>query len=224
MHLIGQRCQQQQHFNFRRMSSGTLIIVLLLVVLSFLNQFPQSPTRFLKAEEKVMTAFRDANWLGQSWQYPLSIETIAVGASQPNQMSTSKSSSTFFTGNIVYPHDHSYWSSLARTAESYNWMDDPSVLTTHSPVWDRMLPRIGRYLPSTQPSLSKDTEEICHSLFKLWSGTADPGAGLFNLSLQFHQCPPPLCSLFTTAHVAVVAHGLATELSINKEHALPTKS
>lgn len=139
-------------------------------------------------------------------------------------MSTSKSSSTFFTGNIVYPHDHSYWSSLARTAQSYNWMDDPNVLTTHSPVWDRMLPWTGRYLPSIQPSLSKDTEEICHSLFKLWSGTADPGAGLFNLSLQFHQCPPPLCSLFTTAHVAVVAHGLATELSINKEHALPTKS
>lgn len=58
-------------------------------------------------------------------------------------------------------------------------MDDPNVLTTHNPVWDRMLPRTGRCLPFIQPSLSKDIEEICHSLFKLWFGTADPGAGLF---------------------------------------------
>lgn len=100
-------------------------------------------------------------------------------ASQPHYMSTSKSSSTFFTGNICYPHDHYYWSSLARTTQIYNLMDDPDVAAARSPVLGRMLLQTGRYLPSIQPSLSEDLEDICHLLFKLWSGTANSGAGLF---------------------------------------------
>ncbi|KAK4830994.1 hypothetical protein QYF61_014565 [Mycteria americana] len=51
-----------------------------------------------------------------------------------------------------------------------------------------------------QPSLSKGTEEISHS------------------------SPRLLCrSLSTSAHGAAVAHGLATELSINEERSLETK-
>lgn len=121
--------------------------------------------------------------------YPLKLQQLML-ASQPSYMSTSKSSSTFFTGNIGYPHGHYYWSSLARTTQSYDQMDDPKVRATHSPVLDRLLLWTGS-LCSIQHFLSKDMEEICHLLFKLWSGTADPGIGLFifpfrSISVHLH--------------------------------------
>lgn len=121
--------------------------------------------------------------------YPLKLQQLVL-ASQPSYMSTSKSSSTFFTGNIGYPHGHYYWSSLARATQSYDQMDDPKVRATHSPVLDRLLLWTGS-LCSIQPFLSKDMEEICHLLFKLWSGTADPGTGLFifpfrSISVHLH--------------------------------------
>lgn len=117
--------------------------------------------------------------------YALKLQQL-VFASQPNYMSTKKSSSTSFTGNTGYPHDHYYWSSLARTTQNYNQMDDPNISTTHSPVLDRMLLQGGVCPPSN---------------FSVWGHGGDLSFAIqavvwdcrswsrsLHLSLQFHQC------------------------------------
>lgn len=76
----------------------------------FSTCFPSLQKDFLKLKRK--------SWLLSEMQigwdrvsntlYPLKLQQLML-ASQSNYMSTSKSRSTFFTGNIVYPHDRYYW-------------------------------------------------------------------------------------------------------------------
>lgn len=90
--------------------------------------------------------------------------------------------------------DHYYWSSLARTTQSYNLIDDPNIPATHSPVLGRMLLWTGRYLSSIQPSVWGHGGDLPFAIqavvwdCKSWSRT-------LHLSLQFHHCPPPLLTL-----------------------------
>lgn len=213
------------------MSSGTFIIVLLLVVLSFLNQFPQSDFLSWRDFLKIFQSWRESHDCFQRCK--LAVIELTIPSIHWNFSSWCLLHSLVICQPAkVVPHSlqeilviHMVFITGPAEPELHKVMIKWMILRFVQPIaqcWTDCCCGQGVCAPSNLfcPRTWRRFV-ICYSSCGLGLQILEQDSSSFlsgpSVSTSIAQ------PLSTSAHDAVVAHGLDTELPTSKEHALPKK-